>query len=271
MRPRPLNSTPLSLSLSLAALSQNLEGRLQGQDPAAPGLTPRGHAQAAALGAELARRWAEKEKTGGGGGGGAAPPRPVLISSDLARATQTAAALSAALGLAAPLLDPAFRERHLGVLHGALRARVRAAHPAGAAALAAGDPIPGGGEGGPALRARVSAGLARAAAAAGPGGTAIIVSHGGAMAAAHWVATGRPPGGAGARRRVPNAAVCSLLVAVPRLPAGGRPPPPCLAALGAVGEGGGGGRPRPAWADDAHLAGVGGGGDGGAAGGAGGG
>jgi len=238
--------------------SQNLEGRLQGQDASAPGLTPRGHAQAAALGAALAERWAERQA------GGPPPPRPpALFSSDLARAVETADAVAHALRLPGPaILDAAFRERHLGTLHGRRRVDLRAARAAGDAqaraslcALAAGAPLPGGGEGAAAVRARVAAGLGRAARVAGPGGVAIIISHGGAVAQAHWLAAGRAPGGSGGR--VPNAALCRLLASAPS--AGGPPLIIALAEDGVVG----GRVVRPAWADAGHLARVGGGGEGG--------
>lgn len=75
-------------------------GRLvQGQSLDAP-LTARGHAQAAAIATSVPREL-----------------RPRLVSSDLLRARQTAAALSARTGAAARF-TPALRERRLGVLEG---------------------------------------------------------------------------------------------------------------------------------------------------------
>jgi broad specificity phosphatase PhoE len=163
---------------------QNLDARLQGQDPAAPGLTEHGRVQAAALGDELVRRWKKKRRSEA-----SHSPPPPIFSSDLARAAETAALVAAAFGVSnteAVTLDPAFRERHLGVLQGVRRADGPATHPGAWQALGSGEPVPGGGEGCRGVRARVASGLGRAAAAAGAGGVAVVISHGGAMAQAHW-------------------------------------------------------------------------------------
>lgn len=163
----------------------NAEGRLQGQCEAAPGLTEAGRRQAASLGAALA---------------GAAPRPAAVFSSDLARAAETATIVAMALGVAdGPVLMPGLRERDLGILTGLLRARAAATLPTAYAALASGAAIEGGGESAAGLAARVRVALAAVAESAGPGACAAVVSHGGAIAAARGLASGR-----GVKGRVGN-------------------------------------------------------------------
>src|SRR5271166_4238418 len=78
----------------------NIEGLVQGQLPAAPGLTRTGVEQALAAAEALAITAAE-----------------LVLSSDLRRATETASLIAARLGV--PLqLDPRLRERALGAAEG---------------------------------------------------------------------------------------------------------------------------------------------------------
>jgi broad specificity phosphatase PhoE len=78
----------------------NANGQLQGHQPTPLNMT--GLRQANFLAARLA---------------GHAPPVEVVISSDLTRASETAAPLAAACGLQL-ILDPAWRERGFGLLEG---------------------------------------------------------------------------------------------------------------------------------------------------------
>ncbi|WAL63175.1 histidine phosphatase family protein [Amycolatopsis cynarae] len=80
----------------------NLAGRVQGQSPAAGGLTERGRAQAARTAARLAREH---------------PDAGAVFTSDLPRARETAEIIAGTLGL--PLAeDPLLREQYLGELEG---------------------------------------------------------------------------------------------------------------------------------------------------------
>ena len=80
----------------------NVAGRIQGQSPAAPGLTAAGREQAAHTAAELARR---------------TPRIPLIVASDLARTTETAQIIADHLRLPVRF-DPALREQSLGDLEG---------------------------------------------------------------------------------------------------------------------------------------------------------
>ena len=174
----------------------NVEGRLQGQCVNAPGLTPAGLRQAAALAAALATE----------------VPRPTAVfTSDLARAVETAAAMVEGLGCGPATLVPALRERELGThLTGCLRSSAKRDHPAAFRALASGASIPGGGESEAELRRRVGGALVAVAAAAraAEASTVVAISHGGACAAAHAEAMG----GARPRGRTPNCAYGVLRV-----------------------------------------------------------
>jgi probable phosphoglycerate mutase len=102
----------------------------------------------------------------------------VIISSDLARATATAQAIAATTAL--PLqIDPALRERTVGIFDGMSFADAKAQHPEAYAALVARDEsaLPRGAETNAACYARVSGALDRIA-AANVGATVIVVSHG---------------------------------------------------------------------------------------------
>ncbi len=73
-------------------------------------------------------------------------PPAVIVTSDLARAAVTAAAVERATGLAART-DPRLRELHLGTWQGLTSEQAREAHPDEHAAWLRGDDVPrGGGE-----------------------------------------------------------------------------------------------------------------------------
>jgi 2,3-bisphosphoglycerate-dependent phosphoglycerate mutase len=80
----------------------NVAGRIQGQSPAAPGLTAAGREQAARTAAELARR---------------VPRAPLIVASDLARTTETARIIADHLRLPVHF-EPGLREQSLGDLEG---------------------------------------------------------------------------------------------------------------------------------------------------------
>jgi broad specificity phosphatase PhoE len=103
----------------------------------------------------------------------------LIVSSDLRRAVRTADALAAILGL--PIeLDPRLRERHFGRWQGLTMAEVRERYPAQHAEWAAGahvtDPSV---ETTTDLAERTGAAFSDVARRVG-GGTAVVVSHGGA-------------------------------------------------------------------------------------------
>src|SRR5579875_1019395 len=80
----------------------NLAGRIQGQSPAAGGLTPTGRAEAARAARHLA---------------GHAPNARAIVSSDLLRTAETAEIVADALGLPVEF-DPELREQRLGIFEG---------------------------------------------------------------------------------------------------------------------------------------------------------
>ncbi|MGK5742286.1 histidine phosphatase family protein [Micromonospora sp. URMC 103] len=102
----------------------------------------------------------------------------VIVSSDLGRAADTAAALAAVTGLPVRT-DARLRERHFGRWQGLTLAEVAERFPAEHARWRAGDPDPGAGiETLDDLGKRVGAALADAADAV-PGGTVVVATHGG--------------------------------------------------------------------------------------------
>ncbi|KAF8055827.1 phosphoglycerate mutase-like protein 4 [Scenedesmus sp. PABB004] len=179
----------------------NVERRLQGQQAPGPPLNALGRGQAGVVAAELARRFA----------GGV----DAVWSSDLRRAVETAEPIAAALGVAVQT-HAGLRERHLGDLQGLTYAEAPSAQPAAWEALQApggAARILGGGESLDDLRARLRATLLHIA-AAHPGGRVVVVSHGGALHAAHAVARG-----AAAKGKVVNASISVLLAAAGPPPA----------------------------------------------------
>jgi probable phosphoglycerate mutase len=139
----------------------NAEGRFQGQTDV--GLDDVGRAQARQAAASLAHL---------------APT--MLVSSDLARARDTAAELACATGLELRL-DPDLRETHGGVFQGLTGRQIREQYPAEWASWASGDPHhrnPGG-ESRFDVAARMLAAVLRAADEVGDG-LVVLATHGGA-------------------------------------------------------------------------------------------
>jgi len=127
------------------------------------GLSPRGHAQAAATAAELG-----------------SVPAARLLTSPLRRAQETAASLAAALGLA-PIAEPALLEYDLGEVSGLTIAELRARYPEALRANAGGHrfAFPGE-EGRDVFQARLQGLLDTLADSEG---ATIAVAHGGVISA----------------------------------------------------------------------------------------
>ncbi|MDQ3367923.1 MAG: histidine phosphatase family protein [Myxococcota bacterium] len=138
----------------------NALGRLQGHTDIE--LNDAGREQARALAARVADRGVS-----------------AVWSSDLARARQTAAIVATTLGLAAPTVEPALRERRFGVFEGLTRDQCATQHPTAWQAWQAQTTAPPGGEPREEVTARLAGVLTRIATAAG--GTVLVVSHGGVM------------------------------------------------------------------------------------------
>ena len=138
----------------------NQDGIVQGQ--AGPGLTERGHEQAAHLG-----RWLADEVDGD----------VAFVSSDLVRCRETAAPFAALLDRD-PATDETLRERHFGTWQGLSRTELEAREPDLWRRFRAREDVVGeaGGESTDALNARVVPTL-RALAAAAP--VTVVVTHGG--------------------------------------------------------------------------------------------
>jgi glucosyl-3-phosphoglycerate phosphatase len=144
----------------------NAEGRIQGQLDTELSETGVGQAAAAARRLALLRPDA-------------------IVSSDLRRAADTAAALAAVTGLTVRY-DPRLRERHFGAWQGLTGAEAAARHPEEYARWQAGQPVDGCGvESRDELAKRAAVALQEAADLA-PGGTVVAVMHGGS--AKHGVA-----------------------------------------------------------------------------------
>jgi glucosyl-3-phosphoglycerate phosphatase len=138
----------------------NAVGRFQGQMD--PPLDEEGRNQAARAAAYLLATGLTADDT-------------VVVSSDLSRAAETAATLTALLGV--PLhLDQRLREHGLGAWEGLTRDEVAASHPDQYADWIAGRPVHGrGGEDAADVTRRALAALADLP----PSDTAVIVTHGG--------------------------------------------------------------------------------------------
>jgi broad specificity phosphatase PhoE len=106
-------------------------------------------------------------------------------TSDLARARETGEVIAHALGLAAPRIEPALRERQFGVFEGLTRHECATQHPEAWQAWVAQTGTPPGGELREVAAARLAAALGQIAAAPlGDGerdGAALVISHGGIM------------------------------------------------------------------------------------------
>ncbi len=168
----------------------NRDGRFGGHSPVP--LTERGMAQAERT-ATAVMRWAPT----------------ALVSSDLLRARQTAAPIAAATGLRLDL-DPALRERSLGIFDGLSFGEAEAQYPELWKRLAARDHtvVPDGGETVDEVYQRMSAAIDRAV-LLNPGGRVVVVSHGLALfhAFAHVTGLGSPAAGHGVFVLVDNCSV----------------------------------------------------------------
>jgi 2,3-bisphosphoglycerate-dependent phosphoglycerate mutase len=173
----------------------NVAGRIQGQSPVAPGLTATGRAQAARAAPELARR---------------APRAPLIVASDLARATETAQVIADHLRLPVRF-DPAVREQSLGDLEGQSAFAPPEDQGGGGTEDILDafwvDPFrkPPGGESVAEMHDRVRRALDRIAASY-PGADLIIVTHGGPVRVA-TAAHPPEPGRAFPRTVVGNASI----------------------------------------------------------------
>ncbi|MCY0387355.1 histidine phosphatase family protein [Robbsia sp. Bb-Pol-6] len=156
--------------------------RIQGQIDIA--LSPLGERQAALLGARTAAERAAREGTLG--------RIDAVVSSDLARAMQTAAPIARAAGVAVQA-DHGLRERHYGVFQGHDAATIRARAPDAYAHWIAHDPdfTPEGGESLRTLYGRVVRTLG-AIARRHPGRTVVCVTHGGVLDCAYRFAAALP-------------------------------------------------------------------------------
>jgi probable phosphoglycerate mutase len=102
-----------------------------------------------------------------------------IVTSDLVRARETGEIVAATLGLGAPAIEPALRERRFGVFEGLTREECAARHPEAWRAWQERTGAPEGAE--PQLVAVERIGGALARIAAGEGGPVLVVSHGGVM------------------------------------------------------------------------------------------
>lgn len=100
-------------------------------------------------------------------------------TSDLLRARQTGEIVAGALGLAAPTIEPALRERRFGVFEGLTREQCAAQHPEAWRAWQAYTAAPPGGEPREDAVARLGIALTRIAEASTA--PTLVVSHGGVM------------------------------------------------------------------------------------------
>lgn len=135
------------------------------------GLTDRGRAQLSSM-ADMVRTLVDPDS------------RPLVVSSAMRRAVETAGAVTAALGMpaAAPALCE-LCERHPGELEGTANARVRE--------LDARDALPASVESRAAFLMRARRALRRLANDY-TGRTVVVVTHGGIIAASFWVFGGLP-------------------------------------------------------------------------------
>lgn len=115
-----------------------------------------------------------------------------IVSSDLRRAADTAAALSAVTGLPVET-DRALRELYAGRWQGLLRSEIEERWPAEFAAWRSGDDVPiGGGERRSEVAARAADAIERHAATTPDGGVLVITAHGGALRGAMLRLLGLP-------------------------------------------------------------------------------
>ncbi len=173
----------------------NAVGRVQGQAPDAPGLTPAGWRQAGRLAEEL-----ERELAGS---------RVRIVFSDLLRAVETARVLSARLG-GEVSVDDRFRELDYGQLTGRLRSDRWEDTLVGARADAVWtdpDGFAPSGENVEQMTRRVVDALHEHLRDVADGECLIVVAHGGVLRAAQRLAS---HGSGAPQLRVPNASVFRL-------------------------------------------------------------
>jgi broad specificity phosphatase PhoE len=118
----------------------------------------------------------------------------LIVSSDLERARDTAAALRVATGVPVSI-DARFRETYAGRWQGLAFAEIGRRFPQDQQAWHAGDPrvAAGGGESRLDVGERMKAGTLEAVAAIEPGQTVVVVSHGGSIRAGVAALMGIPP------------------------------------------------------------------------------
>jgi probable phosphoglycerate mutase len=115
-----------------------------------------------------------------------------IVSSDLARARDTAEALARATGLGVTT-DSDLREVHAGTWQGLLRQELLDGHGKDLQAWSMGDEVrPGGGETRTEVAARMLAAIDRALISVAEGGTLVVVTHGGAARSAVCAMLGLP-------------------------------------------------------------------------------
>ena len=167
---------PLVVLLRHGETVWNAEGRFQGQHDT--DLSPRGRDQAAAAASALAR---------------ALPPRrPVLVTSDLRRARDTAEAVGAALGVEA-VVDPRLREIAAGRWQGLLHEEILAHDPAGFAAWRAGDDVRlGGGETPTLAGGRLRESVGEHVGSLGSDDCLVVVGHGASIRSGLALLLGQP-------------------------------------------------------------------------------
>ncbi|MFP5335655.1 MAG: histidine phosphatase family protein [Actinomycetes bacterium] len=118
-------------------------------------------------------------------------PPARIVSSDLSRALDTAAALADLTGLHVEI-DPELRELFAGQWQGLLREEIEARWPADFAAWRGGDDVPvGGGERRSDAAKRAAAAIERHTAAT-PDGVLVVTAHGGALRGAMLELLGLP-------------------------------------------------------------------------------
>lgn len=154
----PLDARATVVLVRHAQSEWNATGRWQGH--ADPPLTPRGEAQARALGERMAGERVS-----------------LLLCSDLRRTVQTAQPIAESLGLAVAT-DPRLRELDVGSWSGLRRSEIESIDPETLARFEAGNPAvrPGGGESRGEIRARAHRALAHWISVE-PHGRIVIVTH----------------------------------------------------------------------------------------------
>ncbi len=117
-----------------------------------------------------------------------------IVSSDLARALETAEIVADELGIGVPWVDAGLRERSFGCFEGLTREECAARHPEAWARWILERLPPPGAETQAAVTSRVVLAVVRAAeAVARPGAPALVIAHGGAMRALVAATTGKMP------------------------------------------------------------------------------